>query len=343
MKTRNKYARHSWLLLILLSSSPSAHCTNPENAMYPEAGFIFDLSQPVTVGSGDHCFITVPGWGNIKKSPKIGATHGNIVIDKSGKIYASTSRSVLVYSPEGKVVSRLKIRGLHSMVINEENGEEFIYGVENRGAKAVKFDLKGKIQWTINGKEQFPDAKFTKPTAIAVTPDGMVIIADGYGTQKILFFSPGRQFIRSVGSAGTNHGEFKKCHGLFIDTRGRSPALLVADRENHRIQVFDLRGSYISTPITGLKRPCSFSMWNDFLAVAELEGRVVILDKQFNIISELGKNDDKTQRANYKVDTMEWRTGIFTAPHGCAFDKEGNLFVMDWNFRGRITKLRRLK
>jgi len=74
-----------------------------------------------------------------------------------------------------------------------------------------------------------------------------------------------------------------------------------------------------------------------------LEGRVVLLDRQFNIVTELGKNDDKSQKAKYRVDTIDWKPGIFTAPHGCAFDKEGNLFVMDWNSRGRITKLRRLK
>jgi hypothetical protein len=35
--------------------------------------------------------------------------------------------------------------------------------------------------------------------------------------------------------------------------------------------------------------------------------------------------------------------GIFTAPHGLSFDKEGNLYVEDWNQTGRVTKLAKLK
>jgi hypothetical protein len=41
------------------------------------------------------------------------------------------------------------------------------------------------------------------------------------------------------------------------------------------------------------------------------------------------------------VKPEDQRTGIFTAPHGIAFAKNGDLYVEDWNVTGRVTKLRR--
>ena len=83
-------------------------------------------------------------------------------------------------------------------------------------------------------------------------------------------------------------------------------------------------------------------MWNNHLAVAELEGRVTILDGDFKVVTHLGDNPDRGQWANNGVKPEAWIHGIFTAPHGCCFDREGNLYVMDWNASGRISKLKRL-
>ena len=70
-------------------------------------------------------------------------------------------------------------------------------------------------------------------------------------------------------------------------------------------------------------------------------GRVVITDKAGAIVATLGDNPDKEQWAKYKLAPELWREGIFVAPHGVAFDSAGNLFVQDWNYIGRLTKLRR--
>jgi hypothetical protein len=76
--------------------------------------------------------------------------------------------------------------------------------------------------------------------------------------------------------------------------------------------------------------------------VAELEGRVVVTDKQGKIVSTLGDNPDQKQWAAFKLEPEHWRDGIFIAPHGLSFDAAGNLFVQDWNFAGRFTKLKRV-
>ncbi len=79
----------------------------------------------------------------------------------------------------------------------------------------------------------------------------------------------------------------------------------------------------------------------EVIAVAELESRVTIIDKSGTPIAFLGDNADRKQWANFNVKPEEQHTGIFTAPHGIAFAKNGDLYVQDRNTTGQVTKLRR--
>jgi hypothetical protein len=79
------------------------------------------------------------------------------------------------------------------------------------------------------------------------------------------------------------------------------------------------------------------------LAVAELEGRVTLLDKQGTPVAFLGDNPDKGQWANFGVEAAAMKPGEFTAPHGLCFDAEGNLYVEEWNKTGRLTRLEAVK
>ena len=56
----------------------------------------------------------------------------------------------------------------------------------------------------------------------------------------------------------------------------------------------------------------------------------------------LGDNPDQAQWAKYNLAPEFWKDGIFIAAHGLTFDKAGNLFVQDWNFSGRFTKLKKI-
>ena len=63
---------------------------------------------------------------------------------------------------------------------------------------------------------------------------------------------------------------------------------------------------------------------------------------QGTIFSEDDVPADQKQWAAFKLEPEHWRDGIFIAPHGLTFDKDGNLFVQDWNFTGRFTKLKKI-
>jgi hypothetical protein len=191
-----------------------------------------------------------------------------------------------------------------------------------------------------SGKYDDDPAAFN-PTAVAVAPSGDLFVADGYGRNWIHRFSKDRAYLGSFGGTGEAPGQFRTCHGLAIDERGPEPRLLVCDRENRRVQRFDLAGRLVDVPVTDLRRPCSLAFNGRSTAVAELEGRVTILDENFMPVAHLGDNTRREQWANNGVRPEDWIDGVFTAPHACCFDAAGDLYVMDWNAMGRISKLLR--
>lgn len=302
--------------------------------------------SPVKTGEGIAAYETVPSWGNIPEKLTLGSTHGSAVVDKEGLIYVSTdsANGFYVFKPDGTLVRTMapEFSGVHGMLIREENGQEFIYAAHLKGAQIVKLTLDGKALLKIPYPEQanlYPQGKGYKPTAVAVGPDGSIFAADGYGLSVIHKFDSTGKYIKTFGKKGKADGEFQACHGITLDTRSGKPLLLVCDRENRRLQHFDLDGNFVAVITTGLRRPCAASILGDNVAIAELESRVAILDKDNKVISVLGDNPDKGQWAKFDVPVAAWKEGIFTAPHGLTYDKEGNLYVQDWNKTGRLTKL----
>ena len=75
------------------------------------------------------------------------------------------------------------------------------------------------------------------------------------------------------------------------------------------------------------------------MAVTELAGGVKILDKAGKVVALLGENPNPRQRGQNGVAPSQARPAHFTAPHGLAYDRSGNLYVQDWNRFGRISKL----
>jgi hypothetical protein len=298
---------------------------------------------PVPTGNGSYVFQAHAWWGKLPDGKALGPTHGGIAIDQAGLIYASTeaAHSICVFRPDGSLAKTIAPdkTGFHSLMIRMEGDTEYLYGAFGRGEQGVKMDLDGKTVQT------FPRDGVTVPdglkgvTAVTVAPDGAVFLAVGYGSNRIHKFSPTGELLKTFGGPGGGPNGFKACHGLIIDTRFGEPRLLVADRENRRLVHLDLEGNFIGVHATGMRRPCAMSFRGDLLAVAELEGRVTLLDKEGNPVAFLGDNPDKGQWANFGVAAADMKPGEFTAPHGICWDAEGNLYVEEWNKTGRLTRL----
>ena len=56
----------------------------------------------------------------------------------------------------------------------------------------------------------------------------------------------------------------------------------------------------------------------------------------------LGDNPDPKKRAQNGVPRELWQDGHFLSPHGVCADQKGNLYVLDWNSLGRVSKLAKL-
>lgn len=335
-------------LLPLLMLTAHAH----EGHQHPPKGKA--ITEIIHTGTGAFRYETVPGFGKLPDGSNLGPTHGGVVVDKQGLIYVSTDgpKSLCVFKPDGTFVKAIApaAQGIHGMQIVSEGNQEFIYGAQlnaygqqNKHLRAVKLDLDGKIVMTIPNEQtgEIPGG-IGGITGIAVAPDGSIFISMGYGSNLIHKFDKQGRLLKSFGGRGDDEKKFITCHGLGIDTRHDKPRLLVCDREKRRLVHLDLEGNWIGVHATGLRRPCAVSFYGNHCAVAELEARVVILDKDGKTVSIVGDNPNKSQWAGFQVKPADQKPGIFTAPHGLSFDKDGNLYVQDWNAAGRVSKMKRI-
>ncbi|MCE9605547.1 MAG: 6-bladed beta-propeller [Planctomycetia bacterium] len=314
--------------------------------------FAADKVQPVRLGTGVMTFETVPGWG-LRPDGKsaLGSTHGAVVIDKAGAVYVSANKGVVVFAPEGSMIKEYvgkDFTSLHDMEIRAEGDEEFIYGARNGAAEGIKFNARtGEIVFKLPfPKESGLNLTKFSPTAITVAPNGEIFLSDGYASNHIFVFDKAGKYLRHFGEKGNELKQFNTAHGMTLDTRYEPPRLLVCDR-NHtpkgRLLHYGLDGSFIGEVITGLGMPTSASVQGDYVSVPDLLGRLVILDKENKIVATLGENPDPEKGKSFGITQDKWVEGAFSGTHGSYWDKDGNLYVQDWNVDGRIMKLVRVK
>ena len=313
-----------------------------------------EKQMPVRMGCGLMTFDTVPGWG-LRPDGKsaIGPTHGSVVVDQAGNIYTSAKEGVFVFSPDGKVIHSYlgkEYSDIHDMEIRKEGDEEFIYGARNNNAEGIKFNIKsGEIVLKLGFPKESGlelDSKNFKPTAITVAPNGDIFLSNGYASNHIFKFDKKGKYLLHFGTKGNGLKEFNTAHGMTLDTRYEPPRLLICDR-NHtpkgRLLHYDLNGQYIDEVITGLGMPTAASVQGDYVSIPDLQGRLVILDKNNMIMAVLGHNPDPKKGGNYNIPQEQWVEGVFSGTHGSSWDADGNLYVQDWNVSGRIMKLVRVK
>ncbi len=329
---------------VLFAVSLAASCT--------QSSFAADEVKPVRMGKGSMTFETVPGWGlRPDGSSALGSTHGGVVIDSKGNIYTSAKKGVVVFSPDGKVVQEYvgpEYSNIHDLEIREEENGEFIYAARNANAEGIKFNAHtGEIVLKLPFPEESGlNLKKFSPTAITVAPNGDIILSDGYASNHIFKFDKTGKYLMHFGEKGNEMKQFNTAHGMTLDTRYEPPRLLICDR-NHtpkgRLLHYTLDGQFIEEVVTGLGMPTSVSVQGDYVSVPDLLGRLVILDKSNTIVAVLGANPDPAKGRSFGIPQDQWIEGVFSGTHGSYWDKDGNLYVQDWNVAGRIMKLVRVK
>jgi hypothetical protein len=315
-----------------------------------------DSRRPV-IGSGEHRYECYHNWGELPSHLHWETTHG-VTVDEAGFVYIKhqgTKRkpldTIVVFDPTGKFVrsfGSVYYPGGHGIDVRKEGTEEFLYLSDIAHGIVAKTNLKGAIVWR-KGVPQEPGV-YTKgkrysPTNVAFAPDGGFYIGDGYGSHFIHQYDKDAKWVRTWGGEGDAPGKMRTPHGLWLDNRpGREPSLVVAYRANARLQYFTLAGNHLSF-VHGMLFPAHFDIRGEVLMVPDLFGRVTLLDGKNQPIVHLGDDSariiaDKENGFKIRQDEKQWLPGKFVHPHDACFDRDGNIFVVEWVQTGRVTFLR---
>jgi DNA-binding beta-propeller fold protein YncE len=173
-----------------------------------------------------------------------------------------------------------------------------------------------------------PAGPFNGCTNLTVAPTGDLYVADGYGNCRVHRFTADGELVASWGGIGVGPGEFHLPHGIRATPDGR---ILVGDRENDRIQVFDLDGTHV-TAWTDVQRPTDLAVDRDGLVYVselwrprgtasftrgttpvDLPGRVTVFDPAGSVVARWG--------------SVRGEPGNFIAPHAIAVDSAGDVYV----------------
>ncbi|RAP78592.1 hypothetical protein [Paenibacillus montanisoli] len=306
-------------------------------------------NDKVIVGSGTHLYEVVQDWLKLPENIKFGYTHG-IEVDSQGNVYVfhTNAPTCVKFDQEGNYVSSWGDEyagGAHGFLLNSENGEEFFYLTDCNG-RVVKTTLDGEVLLTIgtpNLPDIYDDERKFVPTDVAVAPNGDIYVADGYGQSYIHQYTSSGEYIRSWGGNGKEIGKLSCPHGVSIDLRHDEPEIYVADRGNHRIQVFTLDGQFTRIIDENMDMPDNFFYYGDEVYFPDLHSRVTIFDRNDKLITHLGEDQQAYKQENWPNLPLDYfRPNRFSSPHGLCVDADGNVLVAEWTQYGRVTKLVRI-
>jgi DNA-binding beta-propeller fold protein YncE len=290
------------------------------------------VSPRLTVGSGAFTYRVEEHWGRLpegwafKDVAAVGVdaddrvyvfnrgAHPMIVFDRAGNFLRSWGEGTFT-----------RPHGLHIAP------DGCFYCTDDGDHTVRKCTSDGKVLLTIGVPGEpspyFSGDPFHRCTHTALSPAGDIYVSDGYGNARVHKYDAHGRHLMSWGEPGTDPGQFNLVHNLVADAEGW---VYVADRENHRVQVFDGNGKY-EAQWNNLHRPCGLCMGNEaspLYYIGEL-GPMLESNRRFpHLGPRLSIVDNKGRLLGRIADEHAGLgPGQFVAPHGLAVDSHGDIYV----------------
>lgn len=285
------------------------------------------------LGGGEHRYEVVQDWAKLPEGWELKDV-GAVACDSKDRVYVFNrgEHPMIVFDRDGNFLRSWgegEYPRAHGLDIDAEDN---LYLTDDGAHVVRKCTAEGKVllELGVPGKPApyMSGLPFHRCTHTALSPRGEIYVSDGYGNARVHKYSPDGKRLLSWGEPGTDPGQFNIAHNIATDAEGW---VYVADRENHRVQVFDGNGRY-ETQWVNMHRPCGLyccrGTHTRFL-IGELGSgmpinrdhpnlgpRLTIVDHRGRTLARLGGETGPGLEA-----------GRFVAPHGLAVDSRGDIYV----------------
>jgi DNA-binding beta-propeller fold protein YncE len=228
-------------------------------------------------------FLSLPTGWNFQEVPGVALnSRGHVFVFHRGP------HALIEFDGEGKFIRTIG-DGLftrpHGLRID---GEDNIWTTDVGSHVVLKFSPDGRVLLVLGREDNAgeTDRLFDRPADVGFGPAGEIFVADGYGNSRVVKFDKHGRFIKAWGKAGTMPGEFNLVHAIVVGANNR---VYVGDRENERVQIFDLDGNFIEE-WTHVGHPWGLHLTPDnvFYMADGYADRVLKLDLGGKVLGTLG-------------------------------------------------------
>ncbi|MFL5280858.1 MAG: peptidyl-alpha-hydroxyglycine alpha-amidating lyase family protein [Rhodopila sp.] len=285
----------------------------------------------ITIGEGDYRYGVTENWGELPSGWRYGEVAA-VGVDSKDNVYVFNrgKHPMIVFDRTGRFLRSwgeeifARPHGIHvapdDTLWCTDDGDHTVRHMTTDGKLLLEIGVPGEPAPYMSGDP------FHRCTHTALSPSGDLYVADGYGNARVHKYAPDGRLLFSWGDPGTEPGEFNIVHNICCDDDGW---VYVADRENHRIQVFDDNGRF-ETQWNNMHRPCGLCMTrgkNPIAYIGETGPSMAVNANHPGIGPRISLWTLDGKRIARAGDATCRKPSQFIAPHGLAVDSRGDVYV----------------